>query len=56
MTKGGEVRRIVVGGGGSQIMWAADESLPDTPGIPVGIVYLLDPASFAVLPVKVRTR
>lgn len=51
-TVGGEVRRICISG--NYIMWAADESLPgELPGVPVGMVHMLDPQTMTTLPLKV---
>ena len=49
---GGLIRHISVNG--SSIMWSAEETLPgDVPGIPVGMVYMFDPANLTTLAIKV---
>jgi len=54
----GPVKRIVCANG--NILWSADEPLageaPGLPAIPVGMVYLLNPTTYATLAVKVRRR
>jgi hypothetical protein len=51
-TVGGEVRHISISG--NTIMWSSDEALPgELPGVPVGMVYMLDPSTMATLPIKV---
>ena len=50
------MRHINVTVGGTVIMWSADEPLPgDAPGVPVGMVHLLNTANFTTLPIKVRS-
>jgi hypothetical protein len=35
-------------------MWSAEETLVgDAPGLPIGMVYMFDPAKFSALPLKV---
>lgn len=49
---GGLVRHICVNG--SNIMWSAEDSLVgDAPGLPIGMVYMFDPANLSALPLKV---
>jgi hypothetical protein len=49
---GGLVRHICVNG--SNIMWSAEETLAgDAPGLPIGMVYMFDPANLSALPLKV---
>ena len=49
----GLVKCIVCASGGT-IMWSSDESLPgDAPGVPVGMLHLLNPTTYATLAVKV---
>lgn len=49
---GGLIRHICVNG--SSIMWSAEETLAgEVPGIPIGMVYMFDPANLTTLAIKV---